>query len=108
MLTLGAQQMVRHHLAASRRVVMPAQAGQQAKAFAERYTLFGGTILLAEATAKDLAKSARKHDAQANGHSFAASFEREIGKRLPVGKCVSDVFKNDDGLLKIRDALRNK
>src|SRR5579863_1546973 len=95
LLELGAQQILRASLAHSRRVgnelntgiVLPSAIRQETKKrFMDRYTLYGGLILLADATKRDLADSARAHDAQSNGHQAAAAFERSIGRRLPEGK----------------------
>ena len=80
--------------------IWPSRAGAEAKKrFMDVYRLFGGEMLLSQATAVDLAVSARKHDAQAKGHNAAAAFEREVGKIVQKsGKRVGDVC--DDAKLK--------
>lgn len=103
LLLLGAQQLVRNaatsgrSLPSDQRLVLPSEAGRQARlAFMDSYRLYGGEITLAAATPRDLAASARQHDAQAAGHNRSAAFERDIGKRIHNGKTVREVFKDSD------------
>lgn len=105
LLLLGAQQMVRNATTNGRslsalespsRMLLPSEAGRNARdQYMDSYRLYGGQITLAAATPRELADSARQHDAQANGHNRAAAFEREIAKRIHNGKTVREVFKDD-------------
>lgn len=71
----------------------------------DEYRLFDGTVPLAKATDKDLADSARKHDAQAAGHNRTAAFERAVAERLvKTGKTVEQVF-SDETLKKLKAEL---
>jgi len=101
LLQLGAQQLVRNVVTSGRSlsgqsVRLPAEAGRLARqAFMDTYRLYGGEITLAAATPRDLADSARQHDAQAAGHNRSAAFERAVGKKIHNGKTVREVFKDD-------------
>jgi hypothetical protein len=110
LLRWGAERFLSQSFTADRKppAVLPAEAGRIARQkFMERYTLFGGAILLADATQKTLAESARQHDAQANGHNMAAAFEREIANRLPVGKRVRNAF-SDKELIALKKGFTTK
>lgn len=101
LLLLGAQQAVRNALTSGRSrnniPVLPSVAGRIARQrWMDTYTLFGGTITLAKATAKDLADSARAHLTQADGHKKSADFEFAVAQRLErTGKTVEQVFTDE-------------
>jgi hypothetical protein len=97
---LGAQQLVRNALTSGRsavpasEVMLPSVAGRIARQrFMDSYTLFGGAMTLANATAKELGDSARAYDAQIAGLKKHADFQRAVGKLLrDTGKPVKDVL----------------
>lgn len=67
-----------------------------ARRWMDEYHLFGSDVTLAKATAKDLANSAREHDAHAKGHNATAAFERAVALRLEkTGKRVEQVFTDE-------------
>lgn len=98
LLRLGAQQLLRNALTVGRSAsvpaMLPAEAGRIARQrFMDTYTLHGGAMTLAQATAKDLGNSARAYDAQINGLKKHADFQRAVGKLLrDTGKPVGQVL----------------
>lgn len=121
LLKLGADQLARNAVTSGRStathhipepgsprapIVLPAQAAREAKArFMDTYRLYGGDILIGDATRNDSADAARLHDAQSKGHSGSATFLREVGKRLPdASKTVRSVWR-DDALVDLKDSV---
>lgn len=89
-------------------IVLPNVAAQQAKKlFMEQYFLYGGQITLADATQVELGNAARQHDTLAKGNTNEAAFLRAVGKILPKGKRVKEVFSGPEGDAKLREMKKS-
>jgi hypothetical protein len=95
----GTRPLSPERVAQIKRVVMPAQAAQEARRrFMDTATLYGGHIPLAKATWRDAAESARKYGTVKVANERMEKFHRWFGetlKRAGDKKTGEEVFKDD-------------